>query len=292
MDSPKAQETYKMYHFMSVGIRRKLLARLLKENYVYSTCLRRPMKTYSLFFATLLLLLVLSACGGSATPSTETTISDVYTAVAITLTAQANPVAATETWLPTSSPTPAVSPTQIPLSPTHQSVPTSLNISVCDNSAYISDVTIPDGTILAPGQTFVKTWMFQNTGSCAWSADYSLTFVSGNAMSGSTTTIDQSVASGNQAKISVSLTAPDTAGTYTGYWRLTNKQGIAFGISVYVQIVVSIDAATITPTSTATSTSTVEPSSTPTPTVYPPTSTDTPVPTDTETPIPTDTPTP
>jgi hypothetical protein len=250
------------------------------------------MKTYSLFFTVLLLLLTLSACSSGATPSTETTISDVYTAVAVTLTAQENSFAATETPLPTPSSTPAASPTQIPRTPTHQSVTASLIVSVCDNSAYISDVTIPDGTILAPGETFVKTWMFQNTGSCTWSADYSLTFVSGNAMSGSTTTIDQSVASGNQAQISVALTAPATEGTSTGYWRLTNEQGIAFGISVYVQIVVSNDAATITPTPTATSTSTVEPSSTPTPTVYPPTSTDTPVPTDTETPIPTDTPTP
>lgn len=251
------------------------------------------MKTYSLFFAVLLLLLTLSACSSGATPTTDTTISDVYTAVAITLTAQANPVVYTETSLPTPSPTPAASPTKIPSTPTYQSVPASSKVSVCDNSAYISDVTIPDGTILAPGQTFVKTWMFQNTGSCTWSADYSLTFVSGNAMNGSETTIDQSVASGNQAQISVALTAPDTEGTYTGYWRLTNEQGIAFGISVYVQIVVSNDAATITPTPTATSTSTVEPSSTPTPTVYPPpTSTYTPLPTDTPTPIPTDTPTP
>jgi len=250
------------------------------------------MKTYSLFFTVLLLLLMLSACGGGATPSSEITISDVNTAVAMTLTAQAYPVAATETSPPTSSPTPVSSPTKIPSTSTHQSVPTSLNVSVCDNSAYISDVTIPDGTILAPGQTFVKTWMFQNTGSCTWSAYYSLTFVSGNAMSGSETTIEQSVASGNQAQISVALTAPATEGTYTGYWRLTNEQGIAFGISVYVQIVVSNGAATLTPTPTATSTSTVGPSSTPTPTVYPPTSTYTPLPTDTPTPIPTDTPLP
>ncbi len=250
------------------------------------------MKTYSLFFTMLLLLLMLSACGGNATPSSEMTISDVNTAVALTLTAQANPVAATETWLPTSSPTPTVSPTQITRTPTHQSIPASSTVGVCDNSAYISDVTIPDGTILAPGQTFVKTWMVQNTGSCTWSADYSLTYVSGNAMGGSTTTINQSVASGSQAKVSVSLKAPSTEGTFTGYWRLTNQQGVAFGISVYVKIVVSNGAATLTPTPTATSTSTVGPSSTPTPTVYPPTSTYTPLPTNTPTTTPTDTPLP
>lgn len=264
------------------------------------------MKTNSLFFVILFLLLMLSACGGNATPSSEMTISDVYTAVALTLTAQAKLISATVTWLPTLSLTPTASPTQITPTPTHQSVPTSSPVSVCDNSVYISDVTIPDGTILAPGQTFVKTWMVQNTGSCTWSADYSITYVSGNAMGGSTTAIKQSVAPGSQAKVSVSLKAPTTEGTFTGYWRLTNQQGVAFGVSVFVKIVVSNSAATLTTTPTATSTSTVGPSSTPTPTVNSPTSTYTPLPTntptptatytplptDTLTPTPTDTPTP
>jgi cell division septation protein DedD len=162
---------------------------------------------------------------------------------------------------------------------------------------WISDVTIPDGTVLAPGQAFVKTWLLQNAGSCTWSSDYSLTFVSGNAMEGSTTTINQSVASGNQAQISIALTAPDTEGTFTGYWRLTNEQGIAFGISVYVQIVVSDDASTITPTPKKKPTSTPTASPTPTPKKKPtPTPTTAPTsipkPTNTPIPIPTDTPTP
>jgi len=189
--------------------------------------------------------------------------------------------------------TSTASPTQITNTPTHQSVPASSNVSACDKSAYINDVTIPDGTILAPGQTFVKTWKLQNTGSCTWSADYSLAFVSGIVMGGSTTTIGQSMASGAQAEISVSLTAPSTVGTYTGYWRLSNEQGVAFGVTVYVQIVVSNDASTLTPTPTPTATSAA--TSTPTPTAQD-TSTPTAVPTSTpvpsSTPIPTDTPTP
>ena len=43
-------------------------------------------------------------------------------------------------------------------------VTTALTGPLCDNSIYISDVTIPDYTTVAAGQTFVKTWMFQNTG--------------------------------------------------------------------------------------------------------------------------------
>jgi len=234
-------------------------------------------------------------------------ISDVNTAVAMTLTALIYPVGATDTLVPTRSQTPTASPTQIKFTPTYQNVPTSSGISVCDNSAWISDVSIPDGTILAPGQTFVKTWMFKNTGSCTWSADYSLTYISGNAMGGATTSIGQSVAPGAQAEVSISFKAPNTVGTYTGYWRLANGQGVAFGVIVYVQIVVSNDASTLTPTPTPTPTSeatgtptptpedTFTPTTTPTPTTEP-TSTQTATPTSTSepsyTPTPTETPTP
>ncbi|MGE5375455.1 MAG: hypothetical protein ACM3XO_10390 [Bacteroidota bacterium] len=34
----------------------------------------------------------------------------------------------------------------------------------CNHAGYISDVTIPDETVLAPGESFNKTWEFQNTG--------------------------------------------------------------------------------------------------------------------------------
>jgi hypothetical protein len=160
----------------------------------------------------------------------------------------------------------------------------------------LSDVTIPDGTILAPGESFTKTWLFQNTGTCTWSTSYSIALVSGSAMSGSTTALTSSVSSGGQINASVSMVAPSTNGTYTGYWKLANATGTAFGQSVYVQIVVSDDAATITPTPTSTddgdytstptsttaastSTSTMAPTSTPVPTTVP-TAVPTAVPTD------------
>jgi len=163
--------------------------------------------------------------------------------------------------------------------------------SGCYDAAYMSDVSIPDGTVLDPGETFTKTWQFQNSGSCAWDEDFLLTFLSGEDMDGTNTTIDTSVAVGGSGSLSVSLVAPATAGTYTGYWQLATADGTSFGQLVYVMIVVSDDATT-TPTATATSEYTATPTNTSTPTeTYTPTSipTDTPVPTDT--PIPTDTPT-
>ena len=92
-------------------------------------------------------------------------------------------------------------------------------------------------------------WMFQNAGTCAWDANYTLTFISGDPMSGVATSIDTSMAPGAQAELSVSLTAPSTAGNYTGYWQLADDSGATFGAEVYVLIDVNEDA-TATPTVT------------------------------------------
>jgi hypothetical protein len=37
-----------------------------------------------------------------------------------------------------------------------------------DKSRFIRDVTIPDGSILQPGERFEKVWEIQNVGSTPW----------------------------------------------------------------------------------------------------------------------------
>ena len=117
---------------------------------------------------------------------------------------------------------------------------------------------------MAPGQAFVKTWKFQNSGTCAWSSDYQIIFTSGKGMSGATTTVGKAVSSGNNVNVSVSMVAPTALGTYNGNWRLADASGNFFGAYVYVQIKVSKDAATLTVTPTATATGdTLTPTDTP-----------------------------
>lgn len=193
-------------------------------------------------------------------------MSIVYTAAAATLFAQP-----TATSLPTSTPKPQATVTPMPTIAPVQDViaPTSsgYTVSLCDNSMYVSDVTIPDGTVLAPGESFTKTWRFQNIGTCAWSTSYSIVYISGDAMSGSTTALSAATSSGSTLDVSIEMVAPTTTGTYTGYWKLQNASGATFGEAVYVQIVVSNSASTLTPTPTATEEST--PTSTPTSTAEP-----------------------
>lgn len=211
-------------------------------------------------------------------------VNAVYTNAAATLAVQqmtlmassptATPVLATQT--PTFTVTPFVSPTSL-LQPLATNTTTSGGGSGavgCNNSVYLADVTLPDDTAVTPGQALTKTWKLQNNGSCAWTATFKVTFVSGNAMGGTTTPIGISVAPGQSADISVKLTAPSTAGDAIGYWILTNDSGQNFGTSFYIKVKVGGTAATGTVTATATSTSgaattapTITPSVTPEPTI-------------------------
>jgi hypothetical protein len=242
--------------------------------------------------AFLLMALFLSACNGNNDTPETTSISGIYTSAALTVAAAPDPAVSTPTLIDISTPMPT-SMTFISIGTTPTATTYSYStVTSCNSSAYVSDVTISDGTEFAPGATFTKTWKFANTGSCTWSSSYSIAFVSGNDMDGSDTEIDQSVSSGSTAEISVDLTAPEDVGTYTGYWSLADESGTIFGQKVFVQIVVSDNVTTNTPTSTLTSTATSA-DNTSTPTSVPPTNTPLPtdIPTSTpEVPPPTDTP--
>jgi hypothetical protein len=238
--------------------------------------------------------LILSACNAPATATPTEAVSAIYTAAAQTIVAQAAKATATP------KPTGTTTATQTPLATATQpvsSVPT-LPVSqpACDKSVYISDVTFPDNTVVAPGQVFDKTWALMNTGTCAWTTAYSMTFVSGEKMGGGSTLLTQAVPSQQQANIIAKLTAPTTAGTYTGWWQLANPQGTKFGQQVSVVIVVSgsgtttVTATPRTATVTATQGAATATPGTPTAT-NPPVNTVTPTPTTAVAPTETGTPT-
>ncbi|MDX1438190.1 MAG: NBR1-Ig-like domain-containing protein, partial [Anaerolineales bacterium] len=41
-------------------------------------------------------------------------------------------------------------------------------------AAYYGDVTIPDNTVMEPGEQFVKTWRIRNEGTCSWGPGYEI----------------------------------------------------------------------------------------------------------------------
>lgn len=137
----------------------------------------------------------------------------------------------------TEMPTPAVSP-----SPVGQVAPTATTAPVAtgaDRSVLASE-TIPDGTRFAPGATFTKSWRMLNNGASTWTRGYELVHVSDSLLGASSpAAITVDVPPNQMADFAVSMTAPNTPGTYRGYWRMKNPAGTFFGDLIWVEIVVA-----------------------------------------------------
>jgi hypothetical protein len=119
--------------------------------------------------------------------------------------------------------------------------------SCTDAAAFIEDVTIPDDTVMEPGETFTKTWQLSNAGSCTWDDEYSLVFFDGDRLGApDPIPLPATVPPGDTIDLSVTLGVSEESepGTFRGEWKLRNARGILFGIgeeankAFWVQIVV------------------------------------------------------
>jgi hypothetical protein len=108
---------------------------------------------------------------------------------------------------------------------------------------------------MSPNQAFTKTWRLKNIGTCIWNSSYQLVFDRQDDM-GVPSNYSQplttgAVTPGQEVDVSVNLIAPGTSGTYTGYWRFRDPNGIYFGIggsSAWIVKIKVVDATTLTPT--------------------------------------------
>ena len=139
--------------------------------------------------------------------------------------------------LPSASPAPTLAPTlPVPTFSPPTSVP--LPTQQCDQAAFVTDVTVPDGSVVTKSQAFTKTWRLKNVGSCSWTPSYAVVFFSGESMGGPTVqALTGNVNPGQTVDISVNLTAPSKNGNYVGYWKLRNASGVTF-TQFYVQVTV------------------------------------------------------
>ncbi len=189
-------------------------------------------------FVLLVAVLLLSACNfpTKATSTPQVSAPDaVNTAAAQTVSAMETQISSPETQAPpgaTQSPQASI-PTATLAAPSATPAPTTTltPATACDWAGFVTDVTVPDGTTMTPGQQFTKTWRLKNKGTCTWSTSYKMVFISGNAMNGpATMALPSSVAPGQTIDLSVSLTAPSTANNYQGSWMLQNASGVNFGL--------------------------------------------------------------
>jgi hypothetical protein len=232
------------------------------------------------FFTSVTLMLagvVLVGCNlpnqaSDATPTLDTT--QAYQTVQARLT---EAIARSPSPTVTSSPSPIPSatatqnPAEVTPSPTTGAVSTAApsatssgGQSSCDAASPGSpiDVTVPDDTVMAPEQSFSKTWRLKNAGTCTWNSDYAVVYFSGDRMGASDRVpLTGSVAPGETVDLTVDMVAPVESGTYQGNWKLRNANNQLFGIGsgeglpFYVRIVVG-SGVTLTPTGSPSQTAT------------------------------------
>lgn len=169
-----------------------------------------------------------------------------------TQTAYAEQITATSTITNTPEPTAtaSVTPTSDLPSPTVTDFPTYTPKpgkeveEGCLVAIFVTDVTIPDKTVIDADHKFVKTWRLYNSGTCTWTTDFEIYFVEGSKMGGPDKQRAFSVAvePDENIDISLELRAPKTAGTYKGFWALEDQYGNKFGIGMigkpfYVEII-------------------------------------------------------
>lgn len=131
--------------------------------------------------------------------------------------------------LPTAQP--RLSPTFVPDETATPSAVIATAVNCTSAAILLRDVTIPDYAQVDAGKTFIKTWEFQNTGTCAWS-NYTLKFKSGDEINAPLTTSMPAAARNERVQVSMELTAPTADGTYTGYFALYDANGNVIPVGV------------------------------------------------------------
>ncbi|KAJ2770225.1 hypothetical protein IWQ57_002757, partial [Coemansia nantahalensis] len=107
-------------------------------------------------------------------------------------------------------------------------------------AVFVEDVTIPDGTAVAPGEFFTKIWCVANMGTNEWPAGTVLVHISGKpAIPGNQKSSPVVVGKRfEQVGIAVDMVAPCTPGRYVSQWRLMTPAGHYFGAGLWCTITV------------------------------------------------------
>ncbi|KAI8327509.1 hypothetical protein BD560DRAFT_417989 [Blakeslea trispora] len=114
------------------------------------------------------------------------------------------------------------------------------------NASFISDLNIPEGTVIVPKKTFIKMWKVKNTGSVDWPIGSQLLFNGGSILrpypiSRPDCFAVPVVPPNEETCIAAELQAPDSPGVYTSYFCICTPDGERFGDSLLCSIKVEED---------------------------------------------------
>jgi hypothetical protein len=121
----------------------------------------------------------------------------------------------------------------------------------------VADITIPDGTLVSPGETVTKTWRIENDGDCTWTPEYMWEQIdaSGNHFLAAPPSIPLpgEVPPGGTLDISVQLTLAGGAilgNEYTARFQMRSPTGDLFGTHPYARVF-AVNGTGVCPSSTA-----------------------------------------
>ena len=248
----------------------------------------------------ILLLPILNSCSPmSIRDSARNKFSDLFIVKTITM-----PVLATSR--PTKTPAMTITPTQAILiaSPSATWTATSKPVSTptevfadislfpessADFLEIIDDVTIPDGTIFAPNEMFIKSWRLKNAGNQIWNDEYRIIIGYSNPFGSpqmtravfiqETNLIDFAISSwgprqynvrnGGIVDLAIPLQAPEIPGEYVADFFLINSDNEIVTPKFWIQFKVELNPDQIAGTNTAAVQLSQTPDLTSTPTASP-----------------------
>jgi hypothetical protein len=107
----------------------------------------------------------------------------------------------------------------------------------CKNQlTYLKDLTIPDGSVVAPDSTLDKRWEVQNTGDCNWNADYHIRLIAGPDLNAQKEQALYPARAGSHAVIRFVFKAPLQPGSYRSAWQAFDPNGEPFGDAFFIDI--------------------------------------------------------
>ncbi len=115
------------------------------------------------------------------------------------------------------------------------------------DAEFIRDVTIPANTEIEAGKSISKTWQVRNTGSCDWTDNVHLEYVSGDKFSEDFEVTTSEANANETSNVNLSIKAPTTIGTYQSVWKLFTDDGKEFGDPLSLEIKVKAAANTPDP---------------------------------------------
>jgi hypothetical protein len=178
-------------------------------------------------------LAVLSSCAQEATeePDLEATAEAIAKTVVAEQLTEIAQAAATRT--PTRTPTRGTPTTAATTSSQILPAATSFQASNTCLAASLVDESVPDNTVMGPGEGFQKTWTLQNTGTCTWTESFALVHNRGPILGAPARNgLTGSVAPGQSIVFALNMVAPSTPGTHTSFWELESTDGTRFGVGI------------------------------------------------------------